>query len=960
MNAPSESEGYTEVFAWGADRYGQLGLGNKHKGRCYCVPRFCTFNVVIRKAACGDEHSAFITEGGSVYTMGSNAEGRLGIGDRGVKMSSTPCLVEGLSWFRAVEVSCGWGHTAVIIDNGKVFTWGVGEYGALGISDCTTQWFPVQVIFKEKYKVNVKSVSCGTRHTAMVDEMGRLYTCGAGDAGQLGTGSRERLTQPANIPLRERATSAACGIFHTLVLTSAGNVLAMGGNNSGQLGTGVRKSSAFPLAVKGLERVVRIAAGHVSAALTEKGLVYLWGTGVFGEWLVPTVLEGLSEPIKDIQIGANFGGAIDYKGNVYAWGTNSSGELGLGDYNSRPRAQLLTSMKGKPIVALACGGSYMLALGRTVPHKYVPSGQLSNVSSSSIQESKGVYSPIRARQLIEEAAKPAAPQIEKRYEDMLEAYKAEQQHCRDLRHKISEYQKLSYKPGYRDITTDSIKIQREQLCNVEAQLESEKSKYANLMQSLEQEKRRSTYLDPETAQLEQREEEFKLAIRKLQQENSQLQIPRGTKDNVKISLLLKDYEERIAKEVEERKRIAKEKLMEIRELQEEMKNLEDTIRVIENDKEKMVGSYLKEIKRVEQEMGVRKSLVERAMVEKENMIELRKKDEATNELLENEIAKLKEMVAGLETDRKSLLAMVKGAKGKFVNKEEELKQAKERESYLLQMIQIKEMEYGKIIGEFKDSELANIDEIKKLQDILEEKIAFNKELQETIQKKAVEIDILNKDVTGWMGVSDNARMENTNLKQLIEELEGKNRKLMESMNLHMYNRAAEYKERTIRALKASQSPHRINKLKSSGYKLHHVMPSPERFDKFMEEEKKNTKTGVSNVIQLTQFKADTVASLKGRKLKKPALKTPEPKVNFDGKFVIDQHEYRIAEDPLYVKSNYVLSQILDKYPKDEETNVFITPIRNANEVREGEVHAFGIEPITMYQASDANEKVEWM
>ena len=161
----TDIEGYTEVFAWGADRYGQLGLGNKHKGRCYCIPRFCTFNVVIRKVACGEEHSSFITNNGSVYTMGSNVDGRLGIGDRTMKLSSTPCLVEGLSWFKAVDVSCGWGHTAVIIDNGKLFTWGVGEYGALGISDCTTQWFPVQVVFKEKYRVNIKTVSCGTRHT---------------------------------------------------------------------------------------------------------------------------------------------------------------------------------------------------------------------------------------------------------------------------------------------------------------------------------------------------------------------------------------------------------------------------------------------------------------------------------------------------------------------------------------------------------------------------------------------------------------------------------------------------------------------------------------------------------------------------------------------------------------------------------------------------------------------------
>jgi len=962
----SESEGYTEIYAWGADRYGQLGLGNKHKARCYCVPRFCTFNVIIRKVACGDEHSAFITNNGSVYTMGSNADGRLGIGDRSVKLSSTPCLVEGLSWFKAVEISCGWGHTAVILDNGKVFTWGVGEYGALGISECKTQWFPIQVVFKEKYKVNVKNVSCGTRHTAMVDEIGRLFVCGAGDAGQLGTGTREKQIQPVNVSLRERVVSAACGIFHTLVLTTNGTVLAMGGNNSGQLGTGVRRSSAFPVQVRGLERVVKIAAGHISAALTDKGLVYLWGTGPFGEWLVPTIFEGFNEPIKDIQIGANFGAAIDCNGNVYAWGTNSNGELGVGDYEPRSKPYPLSSMKGKSIVNLSCGGSYMLALGCTVPHKYVPSVQISSMSNSSIQESreKSTYNPIQApprqrnvqmpsKQTVLDQVK-AHSQIEKQYEDMLEAYKAEQQRCRDLRHRISELQKLSYRSGYRETNTEFINAQRERLLAIESQLEAERNNYTRLINKLEEERRRANYLDPEETELEQREEELKAAIRKLQQENTQLQsTQRGSKDNLKISSLLKDYEERIAKEIEERRKISKEKVAEIRGLQQEVARLEDTISMIDYDKEKITGHYIKEIEKLEKDVSVRKSVLEREMTEKESMLELKKKDESTNILLEKEIAKLKDLVEGLDADRRSLNSMLQEARERLRSKEEEVRNTKEREYQLLELIQTKETEYNTILKQFKNNEVTNIEEIKKLQIILQEKILFNKELQEAILKKVIEIDVVNKDIAAWIEVSDNARTDNTNLKKVIEELESKNRKLMEAVNLHMFNRAAEYKERTIRALKASQSPHRISKLKSSGYKLHHVMPSPERFDKFMEEEKKNTKKGITNIINLTQFKADTVASLKERPTKKSNLKTPEPKVTFDGRFVIDQHEYQIAEDPLYVKSNYVLSQMLDKYKKDDPS--FTTPDRY--ESNEPKVHAFGIEPITVYQGTSINEKV---
>ncbi len=49
--------------------------------------------------------------------MGSNADGRLGISSRGVKYSSSPCLVEVLSRYKATKVSCGWGHTAAVVGN---------------------------------------------------------------------------------------------------------------------------------------------------------------------------------------------------------------------------------------------------------------------------------------------------------------------------------------------------------------------------------------------------------------------------------------------------------------------------------------------------------------------------------------------------------------------------------------------------------------------------------------------------------------------------------------------------------------------------------------------------------------------------------------------------------------------------------------------------------------------------
>jgi len=60
----AEPEEFTEVFSWGNDSKGQLGLGAKHskgyKSR-HSLPRYCSFNVTVMQMSCGSEHSCFIT-----------------------------------------------------------------------------------------------------------------------------------------------------------------------------------------------------------------------------------------------------------------------------------------------------------------------------------------------------------------------------------------------------------------------------------------------------------------------------------------------------------------------------------------------------------------------------------------------------------------------------------------------------------------------------------------------------------------------------------------------------------------------------------------------------------------------------------------------------------------------------------------------------------------------------------
>lgn len=1022
-------EGYTEVFAWGADRYGQLGLGNKKGGRCYSIPKFCTFNVIIRRIACGEEHSAFITQSGSIYTMGSNADGRLGIGDMSVKLASTPCLVEDLASFKAAEIACGWGHTAVALENGSVFTWGVGDYGALGLSDCSTQWRPAQVVFKEDLGIFIRGVSCGTRHTAMIDSKGRLLMCGAGDAGQLGFGSRERKPQPSHVSaIKNPIISAACGIFHTLVLTASKTVLAMGGNNFGQLGIGNKRSSLFAVPVKGLEgeKVTSIAAGHISAAVTEKGTVYVWGTGVFGEYLLPTPLKGIKKPVKKVEVGGNFGAAIDFSGTLYTWGSNTSGELGMGDYEARAQGFQVNSMQGRCVEDVSCGGSYAIALGKNIPHKYIPTSrgavkdnvrpkmELEKELEMSLSQAKvkpkigtvtttteyksglrtemasvpepTIKSRIDSRpepqtkyennnhvRVIEEMKQKIAspPRIENQYDEMLETYKNEQKRCRDLRKRVTELQKSiqDSESRIREVSfRDTDKRYQSRLVSAEQQLITEKEKSANLLRELDAERMRTESINPEQAVLESKANELEVAAGKLRQENLQMQQEKNPTDNLKVSALLKDYEDRIEQEIEDRRRISKEKASEIRSLQDEVGRNENVITKLQGEKTALANSYMDEIQRLEFHVNEQKKLLDEKLLEKDELLSLKKSDLTNIDMVEDNISKVNSSILDLELHFKSLLNELEDTKQRLLQFEKELKESNEENINCLTLIQNKEMEYSNTTNIGKDNSARNLEELKRLQDVLEEKNKFNNELQELLLAKVVDIDTLNKDVKGWTEVANRARGENTDLKKLIEDLETKNKKLMESMNLHIYNRAAEYKQRTIKALKASQLPDRLDKLRSTGYGLRHVTPSPERFEKFLEEEKKSTSKGVDNVVQLTRFRADTVETVKNKRqgLRKD-LKTPEQRKLFDGKFVVDQVDYGTEEDPQFVKSNYVLVQMLDQYnnPNGQQRlvtakkEIFATPEGNHEIAQSSQGFSVGsLDPVTDVYATPDNVKLK--
>lgn len=82
--------------------------------------------------------------------------------------------------------------------------------------------------------------------------------------------------------------------------------------------------------------IKKIAGNSYSAAISENGELYIWGTGPFGEHAFPTkVLSNSKGNFIDLSVGYGFGCVIDNIGGILTWGSNTQGELGTGDYETK-------------------------------------------------------------------------------------------------------------------------------------------------------------------------------------------------------------------------------------------------------------------------------------------------------------------------------------------------------------------------------------------------------------------------------------------------------------------------------------------------------------------------------------------------------------------------------------------------------------------------------------------------
>uniref|UniRef100_A0AAA9TJ28 Secretion-regulating guanine nucleotide exchange factor n=1 Tax=Bos taurus TaxID=9913 RepID=A0AAA9TJ28_BOVIN len=228
------------LFAWGANSYGQLGLGHKEDVlSAQQLSDFCKSGC-IKRITGGGGHSAVVTDEGSLFVCGLNKDGQLGLGHTEEVLYFTPC--KSLLGCAIQQVACGWDFTIILTENGQVLSCGSNSFGQLGVPHGPRRCVIPQAI--ELLREKVVSIAAGLRHALAATASGTVFQWGTGLAS-----SGRRLCPGQTLPLfltakepstvtgleNSQAVCVLAGSDHSASLTDAGELYVWGSNKHGQL-----------------------------------------------------------------------------------------------------------------------------------------------------------------------------------------------------------------------------------------------------------------------------------------------------------------------------------------------------------------------------------------------------------------------------------------------------------------------------------------------------------------------------------------------------------------------------------------------------------------------------------------------------------------------------------------------------------------------------------------------------
>ncbi|MFA5794136.1 MAG: fibronectin type III domain-containing protein [Candidatus Brocadiia bacterium] len=325
------------LWAWGANNYGQLGLGDSIDR---LVPTQVGSSLDWASVDGGNGSNLALKRDGSLWAWGGNYYGQLGLGDSTSR--NTPTRV-GTSndW---VMISAKGTHSLALKSNGTMWAWGYNTFGQLGLGNTTNKFSPTQIGTANDWVY----INAGGYTSFAKKSDGSIWGWGMNYNYELGLGYYSSYkTSPIQTGSDTDWAAVSLGGAHTLGIKTNGSIYSWGsGAYDGRLGAG---SSVWerlsPAQIEVDTNWASIRAGNEhSLALKSNGTIWTWGDNVYyqlglGDSTNRYVPTQVGTDTNWVYIATHTSStqcmAIKSDGTLWGWGYNSNGQLGLGDTTSR-------------------------------------------------------------------------------------------------------------------------------------------------------------------------------------------------------------------------------------------------------------------------------------------------------------------------------------------------------------------------------------------------------------------------------------------------------------------------------------------------------------------------------------------------------------------------------------------------------------------------------------------------